>query len=143
MGARGPMPRPEAELARPRSRAGKDRQQAVHGVRREITSTLEADENWHPIAKELWESALSSGQADFYQNSDIAYLYSLCEEISEYKQSPKRSSMMFTAIMSAMNPLLLTEGDRRRVRVELNEPPQEKASLSVIGKNQYKDAVNG
>lgn len=137
------MPRPEAELARPRSRKGGDQQPTLSGVRREISLNLTASEDWHPIAKELFNSALSSGQSDFYQDSDIAYLYNLCEEISEYKYSAKRSSMMFTAIMSAMNPLLLTEGDRRRVRMELSEAPQEKASLTVIGRDQYKDAVNG
>ena len=63
------IPKRESELARPRERKGKDQQSTVVGVRRQV-NIPEADPDWHPIAKGLYESAKTPGQSDFYQDSD-------------------------------------------------------------------------
>ncbi|WP_392839984.1 hypothetical protein [Streptomyces sp. LN500] len=81
-----------------------------------------ADRNWHPIAKRLWDSLKTSGQSDFYQNSDWAFAFSMCEDLSDHKKSGKRSGQMLQTVYSAFERLLVTEGDPRRVRIELNEP---------------------
>lgn len=148
----------ESELKRPRKRAGGNPQEVLHGIRRPVTIPS-ADSSWHPIAKGLWKAAKKSGQADFYQDSDWWMLYNLCEEISTYKQMgysyidketgeevfvKKRSGQLFQAIMSQMQSLLLTEGDRRKVRMELAEPPQEKANLASVAQLElYRDVANG
>ncbi len=80
----------------------------------------DADPEWHPIAQDLWESLEKSGQARFYEPSDWAIAYSLCDDLSYYKLARVRSGQMLASIMSALSSLLLTEGDRRRVQVELN-----------------------
>lgn len=77
----------------------------------------------------LWDSTIESGQADFYESSDYAFLYSICEDLSEYKRSVKRSAMMFAALNAAFEALLITEGARRRVRIELQDEPQEEAEV--------------
>lgn len=118
MGVRGPIPNRDDDLARDRARNGRNQGEATKGLSREA-SIPAADPTWHSIATLLWESALASGQADFYESSDYAMLYSLCDDLSYLKSMGSRSAVMLAAIYSAMTSLLLTEGDRRRVRIEL------------------------
>ena len=59
------IPKAEHELARPRARKGKDQQATLVGVRKSVTWNVPADEDWHPIAIQIYESARSSGQADY------------------------------------------------------------------------------
>lgn len=129
----GPIPNRSENLARPRERKGGNQQSVTKGVMRDVTIP-QADPNWHPIATMLWNGCLDSGQADFYQSSDYALLYSLCEDLSNYKSYTKRSGQMLQTIYSTMGSLLVTEGDRRRVRIELCEPQSETklASVSAI-----------
>ncbi|AKY03387.1 minor tail protein [Streptomyces phage Aaronocolus] len=133
----GPVPNREADLARPRSRKGGDVQEVTKGVMRPV-KIPNADRDWHPIAKRLWDSLKTSGQADFYQQSDWAFAYSLMEDLSYYKKSGKRSGQMLQTIYSAFERLLVTEGDRRRVRIELHEPEPETTPASVLAIADYK-----
>ncbi|MFG3223270.1 hypothetical protein ACGF07_00595 [Kitasatospora sp. NPDC048194] len=98
----------------------------------------DGDPDWHPIAQRLWDSLKSSGQSDFYQNSDWAFAFSLCEDLSHYKNAGKRSGQMLQTIYSAFERLLVSEGDRRRVRIELHEPEPEVQSAAVLAIADYK-----
>jgi hypothetical protein len=140
MGARGPVPNREDDLARPRARKGSDQQPVIKGVMRPV-KIPNADRSWHPIAQKLWDAAKESGQSDFYQQTDWALLFSLCEDLSEYKKSRKRSGQMLQTIYSAFERLLIAEGDRRRVRIELTEPEDESTPASVTAIDAYKQAL--
>lgn len=140
MGARGPVPNREEDLARPRSRKGSDEQSVTKGEMKPV-KVPSADRDWHPIARRLWDSLKTSGQADFYQNSDWAFAYSLCEDLSYYKKSGKRSGQMLQTIYSAFERLLVAEGDRRRVRIELTEPVPEQDSAAVVAIADYKKVL--
>jgi hypothetical protein len=141
MGQRGPVPNPESDLARPRSRKGADQQPVTYGLRRGV-SWPDADEDWHPIATMLWDAAKESGQTDFYQQTDIALLWSLCDDITHYKKSGKRSGQMLDVIYKNLGSLLITEGDRRRVRIELTEPQPEEDPAAVFAIAQYRDRLS-
>lgn len=137
MGVRGPMPNREEDLARPRSRKGSEEQEAKKGLMRRVT-VPRADPDWHAIAKQLYNSLKTSGQADFYQQPDWALAYALCDDLSHYKKSSKRSAQMAQTLYSALGNLLVTEGDRRRVRIELQEPEPETTSAAVLAITDYK-----
>ena len=126
----GPVPNRESDLARPRERKGKDQVSVTKGQSRP-TRIPRADPLWHPIAKMLWDSLKASGQSDFYEQSDWAVAFSLCDDLSQYKASGRRSSQMAQVIYSTMSNLLVTEADRRRVRIELHEPEAEEDTASV------------
>ena len=152
------IPKPEHELQRPRARKGRDQQESVIGIRQPVTWVHEADSEWHPIAIQIYESVATSGQAQYYQDSDWAILYSICEDISYYKtptvstwvdkktgeikEYPKpRSGQMLASIMGSLTTLLLTEGDRRKVRMELQDPPKPPPNLAEVAENViYPDA---
>lgn len=150
MGARGPIPNREADLNRPRSRKGSDQQETIKGIAYEAT-VPEMDEDWHPIAKMLWQAMLESGQSDFYQSTDWAIAYSLCEDLTRYKEPQvnsktgelyhKRSGQMLQTIYSAMGDLLLTEGQRRRIRMELAAPEDDETPASVTAIASYKQGL--
>ncbi|MEX1655528.1 hypothetical protein ABZ960_20465 [Streptomyces pseudovenezuelae] len=137
MGARGPVPNREDDLARPRSRKGSEEQETKKGQMRPVR-VPRADPDWHPIAKQLYDSLKKSGQADFYQQSDWALAFALCDDLSHYKKSGKRSAQMAQTLYSALGNLLVTEGDRRRVRIELQEPEEETTSASVLAIANYR-----
>jgi hypothetical protein len=153
----GPVPNRSDDLARPRERGNASDPGITQGTLRPVTmDQLEPGEDWHPIAVRVWESCHTSGQADFYQDSDWAILWSLCEDLSHYKQGSKgvdretgelynkpRSGQMLQAIMSQLNSLLLTEGERRRVRIELTQPDEGNEEATVLSIVQgLKDSMN-
>lgn len=97
-----------------------------------------ADSKWHPVAKRWFQSLKQSGQSRFYEESDWALAFLLAESISRelkpqlvgttadgepifWNQPPKGASL--AAWLKAMSSLLVTEGDRRRIRMELETPP--------------------
>ena len=152
----GPIPRQEATLARPRERKGSNQQATTKGERRDVLWPPVPSE-WGSLARGLYEGARDSGQADFYQQSDVAYLTFVLEEMNRYMEPitsrvdqdtgevvqiyPKRSGKLFQALHSSMQSLLLTEGERRRARIELMERPVERPHLATVAKLQYADVA--
>ena len=152
----GPIPRQEATLARPRERKGSNQQATTKGERRDVLWPPVPSE-WGSLARGLYEGARDSGQADFYQQSDVAYLMLVLEETNRYMEPygtrldpetgemvavyPKRSGQLFQALHSSMQSLLLTEGERRRARIELMERPVERPHLATVAKLQYADVA--
>ena len=78
-----------------------------------------ADGTWHEVAKKWYHSLKKSGQAAWYQPSDWMEAYVSAEILSRMLEAEKLSAMLFTAWSSHTARLLVTEGDRRRVRIEL------------------------
>ena len=138
MGTRGPVPK-RTESRQRRNAPDVDVKRADGA---EDVSQPAPDPDWHPIASRLWESLGRSGQSRFYEPSDWAVAYSLMDDLSYYKASSKRSGQMLATIMSAMSSLLVTEGDRRRVQIELARPnaddSEENTKVAVMDKWRQK-----
>lgn len=132
----GPVPNRESDLARPRERKGSGQVAVTKGVSRPA-SVPHADKDWHPIARKLWDSLKTSGQSDFYEQSDWAYAFAICDDLSEYKKSSRRSSQMAAVIYTAMSNLLVTEADRRRVRIELHDPDTGETAVEDDAVDEY------
>jgi len=73
------------------------------------------------VAVRFWEALGRSGQAQFFQPSDWAQAELVVLAIDEFVRKP--TALMFQAVTSAMSNLLVTEGDRRRLRLELEREP--------------------
>jgi hypothetical protein len=69
------------------------------------------------LAGRWYDSLRTSGQAVFYVDSDWAVALIVCKAIMVFEA--KASAFMFGQITSAMGSLGATEGDRRRLRIEL------------------------
>ncbi|WP_456154925.1 phage terminase small subunit [Streptomyces tanashiensis] len=84
-GDRGPVPNREDDFARARSREGSGQPSVIKGEI-EPVEIPKVDRDRHPIARRPWESLKSSGRADFYRNSDRAFAYSPCEDLSQLQE---------------------------------------------------------
>lgn len=74
-----------------------------------------------------WYEALRrSGQSQWFEPSDWAAAELVVLAIDEFVRKP--SAFMFGQLMSAQSPLLVTEGDRRRLRVELERGDAEETA---------------
>lgn len=73
----------------------------------------------HPLAKDLYESLKTSGQARFYEPSDWQRARLMVDMLSDLLYSDKRSSMMYSAIQQDLRDLMVCEADRRRLKMEI------------------------
>jgi hypothetical protein len=99
---------------------------------------LAPNERWCDEALEVYTSASESGQAVFYQQSDWAILYLICDQINQNYQNQflgvrfmgrgeqeaifgkkPMPAAVLSAVMHGLGSLGMTEGDRRRIRIEL------------------------
>jgi hypothetical protein len=117
----------------------------------EITVLDEPKHLWHPAAESLYLSLARSGQAIFYEPSDWAQAYATCEALSR-ELSPKPvvltdseggtyvemhiqpvNGAVFNACLKSLGSLMVSEGDRRRLRIELDRQKRIDAALGEDG----------
>jgi hypothetical protein len=65
----------------------------------------------------------------YYEASDWATAYYVAEAMSKNLSQGKFSAVLFGAVMTATTSLLATEGDRRRLRLELTAPEVENTNV--------------
>lgn len=135
MGSRGPVPKRESQRRRrnksPEGKATKAAGSPPAGPPPPIKS-------WHPTAKKWYLSLAESGQSTFYEPSDWATAFLIAENMSRdlrprvvgvskegavVKASVPINGAALSAYLKAMGALCVTEGDRRRARLELEKPP--------------------
>jgi hypothetical protein len=135
-GAGGPIPKRSNQRHGHRTQAEIGEIDKAPGA--EQVDVPSADEKWHSIARQWYESLAGSGQSVFYEPSDWATAYLIAESISRdlkpqfvgiseqtgepiIEAIPMKGASL-AAYLKAMTALLVTEGDRRRARVELERP---------------------
>lgn len=131
------MPGPVPKRSEERTRRNKS------GETTKVPSTAPAEfppasEDWHEIAVFWYESLQTSGQAVFYQPSDVATARYIAEAMSKNLQAGRLSGQLFAAVMSAMTDLLTTEGARRRARMEIERAPKSAEPAGVTALNDYR-----
>lgn len=104
-----------------------------------------ADPDWEPLTHSYWESFVASGQSMFYEPTDWMTAFMLMETLDrwlkpqdirtgeirpaqqeggevEYVFTPKTVPIpgnVLSSILKGLTALMATEGDRRRLRLEL------------------------
>lgn len=154
MGTRGPAPKRDAERRRTNERPPTTHVEVDETVMKPVTIPT-PDENWHPTARLLWDSFLESGQRHLLEPSDWALLYVGCEDLSrEFK--PRKINLgldgrgepilveanlpmpggKLSSLVKLMGNLLATEGDRRRMQVEIDRASHKLAGEKPMPKDQ-------
>ena len=139
------MPNRSADLSRPKSRKSANEGRDIAAPSKGVllpSSIPPADPEWHPICTMIWEAMQTSGQSYWYQNSDWAYAYAVMDDVNMYKRSPTRSAMHMAAINDALRSLMLTEGERRRARIELERPDETAGDAELKIMADYRQALN-
>src|SRR6266516_1785318 len=114
-----------------------------------ITHALSGDEiaipdapaEWHPIARQWYESLQKSGQRIFYENSDWAQAFYIAEAMSRSLDAPRLSGNLFAAVIAATHELLVTEGARRRMRVELERAAADHETPVAVAMAEYRQTA--
>ncbi|MFD4394658.1 hypothetical protein [Kitasatospora sp. NPDC058478] len=145
MGARGPIPKRSQERMGHRSKEEKGSLTTVPAGRPDDLPDLpEPDALWHPIAADWYLSLQDSGQACFYQPSDWATARYAAELMSRVLLAERPNGQLVAALNSVMATLLATEGDRRRVRIELERRTVvQQAPAAVTALADYRATLGG
>lgn len=140
MAGRGRVPKRDAERRRRNKPVIPTEAVAMSGTVRQPA----VDRDWHPKAKRWYRSLKSSGQAQFYEPSDwmtakwVAELESVVYR--DIDSGARPSSDMVKAITPLMTSLLTTEGERRRIRIEIERGS---APAEVTAMDAYRRARTG
>ncbi len=139
MGARGPVPKRSEERIR---RNKSDVEVTRIEVDGEVVQPELGLENPHPIITDLWDSMGRSGQAKYYEPSDYEYARFILHFANGLIWAKRPSAQMFVGINSALSDLLVSEGARRRVQMEVDrqKAKAEVVDLSEMFKERFKDA---
>lgn len=138
----GPVPKKDAE--RRRRNKGPEATGSLSSIPAQVVNVdeliagevtiPEPDENWHPIARQVYEAQASSGQVIWMEPSDWAMLYLMCESISRdlnpqvvgitedgevVKDIIPLKGASLSSYLKGFEALMMAEGGRRRLRVEL------------------------
>jgi hypothetical protein len=154
----GPAPKKDAE----RRRRNKDAVETeIVNLDELIAGEVEvpkADPEWEPLTKSFWDSFKSSGQAIWMEPSDWMTAYTLMEvldrwlkpqevRVGEYRPGAQEGGQVeyifedkilpmpgsvLNSILKGLSALMATEGDRRRLRIELE---RKKAVEAALGGN--------
>jgi hypothetical protein len=133
----GPAPKRDAERVRSNEPASGA---ARHGELRSVSIPNADRKNWHPRAIAWYDSLKTSGQQDYYQDSDWQTAKIIADYLTLWYQKPRAMDM--ANIFAMMGRLGSTEGDRRQIlRVELDAPVVEDKSASLIAIEGYRDLL--
>lgn len=90
----------------------------------DMTTTVEVPElgldDVHPLAKDFYESLAISGQSRYYEPSDWQRARVMIWSLSKMLDSGRPSAMLIAALQKDMADLLVSEAERRRVRMEIS-----------------------
>lgn len=95
----------------------------------------------HPVAKMLYESLKNSAQSRFYEESDWAFARLTTYILNDMLNDGNISAMKLTALNQMFSNLLLTEGDRRRVRLEIERTGDQKTASVTSISDIYKERL--
>lgn len=152
-GAGGPVPKRSDK----RRRANKPAVPVDKSAAGAVVEAPAANSKWHSVAKRWYESLAQSGQAVYYEPSDWATAYLIAESMSrdlkpqpigvkEETGVPVMASIPLKganlgAYLKAFTVLLATEGDRRRLRLELERGESGPVSGSPVALlDEFRDA---
>ena len=138
MGARGPIPKRDAERRRRNKENPVETVPATGNVK---PTTCPA--GLHAEARGWYQSLADSGQSKFYEPSDWRQARVLAIILDNMLEAPRVSAQLFAAWCSAASELGTTEGARRRVHIEIKRQPLKPAPDNVTMMDEYRDALGG
>lgn len=128
MGTRGPIPKRSDQ----RRRENKPEIPVVTAAASRVPKIPAASRNWHPLARDMYNSLKDSGQRVFFEASDWQTARLAAEATSRMLEAERFSAMLLSAVDAMWSRLLMTEADRRRLKIELERPKEDTAAVSAV-----------
>ncbi|QDP44589.1 hypothetical protein SEA_NOTHINGSPECIAL_4 [Mycobacterium phage NothingSpecial] len=138
MGTRGPIgKRDEERVRRNTPENPTDTVQVIGTVKIPELGDVSHLGETHPLITEMYDSIKQSAAVKYYEPTDWQFarltLYTLNQELIAAQHNGKPvGAMKLTAINQMLSALLLTEGDRRRVRLEIERNPGDPTAGKVL-----------
>lgn len=130
MGERGPIPKRSDEKVR--RNVEEFPVEKVHVVGIVEPPELGLAEPVSHLIVDLYESYKDSAQARYYEPSDWHYIRMTLSLLNEQLLSPVKNGQIIASLYSALSNVLTTEGDRRRVRMEVERSSSTAPSESNV-----------
>lgn len=142
-GSGGPVPKPTSQ--RRRRNKTPDGAEVTFAPSGAVGQAPSPDDDWHPRAREWFESLGKSGQASLYEPSDWAMAKVAADMMSKLCEAERPSAQMLASLLQLTTELMCTEGARRRLRLELARGPQvdEDEQASVTALSDYMTRAGG
>lgn len=136
MGTRGPVPHRDEARVRRNTPEVETTTVSVIGVVEPPPLNIV---NPHELVTSLYEAMKQSAQAKFYEPSDWQVARLTLDQINRelQYQSGAIPAMKLTAFNQLLSNLMLTEGDRRRVRMEIERKPLGSVEGKVLEAADY------
>ncbi len=116
MGVRGPVPkRSDERIRRNKPDTPLDRVEAFGVVRPPPLGLLDP----HPLVVDLYLSLDESAQSRFYEPSDWQFARFACHFADVLLKQNRPSAQLLASVQTMLTDLLVSEGARRRVRLEV------------------------
>jgi hypothetical protein len=130
MGARGPVPkRSDERVRRNKPDVEVEKVSAIGCVRAPELGFVDP----HPMTVDLFASLSVSAQARFYEPSDYEMARSVLFFLDQQFKASRPSAQMVAALLAQLSDLLVTEGARRRVRLEVERSVSDAQVIDVAG----------
>lgn len=129
MGTRGPVPKRSDR----RVRRNKDENQPIEKITAigSVSAPPLGLDDPHPMIVDFYDSLQDSAQAQYYEPSDWEFARITLHFLNQQIVNKRPSAQMYAAINTALSNLLVSEGDRRRVKIEV-ERDSAKAELADV-----------
>lgn len=139
MGARGPVPKRSSERER---RNKPDYEITTIDIDGDVIMPELGIENPHPIITDLWDSLGMSAQQQYYEPSDWQFARFTLHFANQLLWNSRPSAQMFQGITSALSDLLVSEGSRRRLRMEIerNQSSADIVDISALFRERMENA---
>jgi hypothetical protein len=128
MGTRGPVPKRSTQ----RRRENKPEIPVETAPASRKVEMPTPNGNWHPLARDMYLSLADSGQSVFFEPSDWAVARLAAESTSRLLRGERFSAVLLSAVDSMWARLLMTEADRRRLRIELEKPKEDADAVAAV-----------
>lgn len=157
----GPVPKREAERRRRNKSDVEIEKVNLDELISQEVEIPAADENWEPLTKNYWDAFKHSGQSIWYEPTDWMTAYTLMEVLDRWlkpqdvkigQEGSERDATgggnvnyifeqkivampggVLSSILKGLTSLMATEGDRRRLRIELERKSAIDAALAGAG----------
>ncbi|AOZ62829.1 hypothetical protein KIJ60_gp03 [Rhodococcus phage PhailMary] len=128
MGSRGPVPKRSEERVRRNQDEGPI--EKVEAIGTFSIPDLGLSDP-HPMIVDMYESLKDSAQSRYYEPSDWQFARFTLHFADQLVKSGRPSAQLLTAVNAAFTDLLVSEGSRRRVRLEIERTAAEGQVLDI------------
>ena len=120
MGERGPIPKRSDQRVR-RNKTGEDGLEVTKLPAAGFVEAPKLDLGYepHPLVTDFWNSLDGSAQTQTYEPSDWQYMRIALYVLDDMLTSKNISAMKLAEVNKMFSALLVAEGDRRRVKLEV------------------------